>query len=294
MQKPMFEKIVGHERNKRIFTSLISNKDRLSHAYMFVGDVGIGKRTFADEIANEVSGLNRNIHLIVPDKNIINVDMIRNMQTEIAMPPFNGMSNMRIVIIDNAECMNEPSQNALLKILEEPPAYVIIIMIVSNPQKLLTTINSRCSIIKFYPLEDEIILETLAEKGFDKSLTEFMLVFAGGSIGSARELIDNPERLDECTSLYKFSTKLINLSKLDKSSHDIKEFLTSDKAKTTSYLKMILNYYMKLYYKSNDEKIIKVCDCVSDAVNNIESGGNLNLSILLMIMSVFRITAVKK
>ena len=101
------------------------------------------------------AGSNPDYSEIFPDGKTLKVEQIRKMQEKIAEKPI--LSNRKVYVIDDADLMNEESQNCLLKTLEEPPRYAVIILIVSNESKILSTIKSRCILVKFNALSDNEI-----------------------------------------------------------------------------------------------------------------------------------------
>ena len=164
---PLFENIIGNEKIKQELTETMGNK-KISHSYMFVGKTGIGKKLFAREFARGLLGdLDKDIlnfedyKEIEPldGKKIIAVDQIREIIKEANELPTE--SEKRVFVIDEADKMNVEAQNSILKTLEEPPEYVVIILIVTNENKMLETIKSRCNILKFDSLKNEEIEEYL-------------------------------------------------------------------------------------------------------------------------------------
>jgi len=94
----------------------------------------------------------------------------------------------KVFIIDEADSMSVPAQNALLKTLEEPPPGVCIILICTSPANLLPTTRSRCQTIHFRPLPTDFIVKVLLADGVEQAQAEFWAAFGGGSVGRAREL----------------------------------------------------------------------------------------------------------
>ena len=167
-----FINIIGNDKTKELLVNSI-NSNNLVHSYMFVGPDGIGKKLFATELAkivlctssekacNSCSScikFNSNNH---PDFTIIDsedgknikIGQIRLLQEQISEKPI--VSEKKIYIINNADLMTIEAQNCLLKTLEEPPEYALIILVLSNENKLLNTINSRCTKISFNKLTNE-------------------------------------------------------------------------------------------------------------------------------------------
>ena len=173
----MFENIIGNDEIKEELKKTINTK-KIANSYIFSGIEGIGKRQFAREFAKNIMCLqggdckdtcesckkfeeksNPNYEEINSNeykKDIITIDQIREKIVNKAYEkPI--ISNKKIYVINDADKMNEPAQNALLKTLEEPPQYVVIILIVSNDNAILPTIKSRCVIVKFNSLTNDEI-----------------------------------------------------------------------------------------------------------------------------------------
>ena len=173
----MFEHIVGNNEIKKELENALKTK-KIANSYIFSGIEGIGKKQFAREFAKNIMCLkggncnqtcdsckkfeaksNQNyveVNYGEYKKDIITIDQIREKVINNAYEkPI--MSSKKVYVINDADRMNEPAQNALLKTLEEPPKYVVIILIVSNENALLPTIKSRCVTVKFNNLSNEEI-----------------------------------------------------------------------------------------------------------------------------------------
>jgi len=126
----------------------------------------------------------------IPKANLIRINSIRDIKKFLSMN-YDDIK-YRVVLISQAHLMNEESQNALLKNLEEPPEGVIFIIVTSAPEKLRETIRSRCWKINFQPLESELVSKILVEKfKVEKITADEVAPFSGGSIQQAIELIEN-------------------------------------------------------------------------------------------------------
>ena len=161
------DSLIGNIEQRNNLKKIIQNKT-VGHAYMFVGPDGIGKSLIAKEFAKSVLCLNATdrycdncecceIFENSPDyiylsdeEGVIKVGEIRKLSENIILKPVK--SAKRVFIINNADTMNEAAQNALLKILEEPPSYATIILVLTNKERILRTIKSRCTEINFLPL----------------------------------------------------------------------------------------------------------------------------------------------
>ena len=211
---PYFEKLIGNEKIKQELTETMENQT-ISHSYMFVGKSGIGKRLFAREFAKGLLGdFNKDI-LNYEDykeigplegKKIISVDQIREIIKEANELPTE--SEKRVFVIDEADKMNSEAQNSILKTLEEPPEYVVIILIVTNESKMLETIKSRCNIIKFDTLkESEIEKYLVEEKLFDKSRKDVEIKLLNGSLENVNNLDSMLENYDYLKVLVSYIKK---------------------------------------------------------------------------------------
>ena len=171
-----FGNIIGNENVKELLrNSIVTNS--LVHSYMFVGPDGIGKSLFAKELAkiilctspkkpcDECSScikFNSSNHpdfwvIDSEDGKNIKIGQIRLLQEQISEKPI--VSEKKVYIINNADLMTVEAQNCLLKTLEEPPAYATIILVLSNENKLLNTIKSRCTKIAFSKLSNDDLLK---------------------------------------------------------------------------------------------------------------------------------------
>ena len=182
------------------------------HAYLISGAVGMGKRTLARLMAQHLlcTGerkpcgecpaciqVRENNHpdviTVAPGKPLspevkagmagIPVDEIRHVIGLIGQHTFVG--GRRVVIIERAEKMNPPAQNALLKTLEEPLAGTVFLLLSESPELLLPTIVSRCRALKLHPWPDDVVLRALAAHGVTGDLAKRALSVSGGSIGRA-------------------------------------------------------------------------------------------------------------
>lgn len=191
----MFENIIGNESIKNTLVKSIKT-NQITHSYLMIGIPGIGKKLLAKEYAKIILSSNDIINnpdflCIEPDGNSIKIEQIRNLQKEIQEKPI--ISNKKVYIIDDADLMTKEAQNCLLKTLEEPPEFAVIILIGSNENAFLPTIKSRCMILHFNRLSDTEIKSYLQEQYNELNVTQSMLDIAGGSIGRAINLKDKQE-----------------------------------------------------------------------------------------------------
>ena len=192
--------------------------DRVSHAYIFDGERGMGKtmaaKAFAKTLNCERGGEtacgeclscrsfdgnnNPDIFYIAPEKGVIKVDVIRDsINPQVLTRPYSY--KYKIFIISQAEKMNIAAQNAFLKTLEEPPGYVIFMLLTQNFNALLPTILSRCVMFKMHPVPQGQIKSLLIDRGCTEGEADMFSHYACGAVGRALELI-NSEKFAEITA----------------------------------------------------------------------------------------------
>ena len=201
--------LIGHENVLALLKRTVEG-GRPSHAYLFVGREGVGKKLVAIRfasmlncLANEVDpacdcricrrvreGKHPDVIIEQPEKGMIRIDRVRNIQKIFRYPPIEG--RFRVVVIDDAHTMNRQAQNALLKTLEEPPPGRVLILVTAKPALLLSTVRSRCRKIPFGSLPMEPLI-ALIQQQIDLPIdqTRTLVVLAGGSAGKAFELADS-------------------------------------------------------------------------------------------------------
>jgi len=210
---PVFSDIIGQKMIKEHLQNAIKTGN-VSHAYIINGERYSGKEYIAKVFAmalqcekgevdpcNEChackQALSNNqpdiIHLTHEKPNVIAVDDIREqINKDIIIKPY--ACEKKIYIINEAEKMNNQAQNALLKTLEEPPEYAVILILTSNLEALLPTILSRCVVLNMKPVEDKLVKEFLMkEVKVPDYKAEVCAAFARGNIGKAKILASSEE-----------------------------------------------------------------------------------------------------
>lgn len=219
-----FSEIVGHEQIKEHMQAAIRDKKPF-HAYLFQGEEGVGKealaRTFAaglqcqsesaDKPCKECvscrqmeSGNQPDVIWVTREKASLGVDEIREqLCNTMDIKPFS--SPYKIYLVPEAEKMTEAAQNALLKTIEEPPEYGIVILMTSNISALLPTIQSRCLTMEFRPLSTAVVESYVKEHcQVPDYQARASAAFAQGNLGKAMRYAkseDFVERKDHIISL---------------------------------------------------------------------------------------------
>ncbi|MGL4796625.1 MAG: ATP-binding protein [Paraclostridium sp.] len=307
-----FKDIIGQEFAKKYLSNSI-NKNKVSHAYLFEGMSGIGKNSLAKEFAKtliKVDNLENSPDYISiePEGASIKIAQIRKLQTDVLVKPH---SDYKIYIINKAEKMTIESQNALLKTLEEPPAYVIIILITSNKNSLLDTIKSRCEIIKFLPISFIETKKYLENRGIEEKKASILSTFSRGSISKALELSESVDfmlmREDLQNNiqilLEKNIVEILELpSKYDKYKDNIIEvldiminyFRDIMMIKENIGKDMIINidkitYVQNMSKKINYSQVSKIIDIIEETKKKLKSNCNFNLSIQVMALNIYEV-----
>lgn len=207
-----FRDVVGHESIIGHFKSSIE-QGKVAHAYLIHGEKGTGKKMLAGLFAKTLqceaggtdpcgtcrsciqcdSGNQPDIIWVTHEKpTVISVDDIREqVNNDIIIKPYS--SRYKIYIIPEAELMNPQAQNALLKTIEEPPEYAIVMLLTNNLDKMLPTILSRCITLNLKPVGELDMMEYLSRMGIPQAKAKFCVGFAFGNLGKAVRLATSEE-----------------------------------------------------------------------------------------------------
>ena len=307
-----FENIKGQEFAKKYMINSI-NKGKINHAYMFEGIEGIGKETFAYDLAKI---LLETPHLenapdcirVKPEGNSIKIAQIRNLQSDIVIKPH---KKYKIYIIDKAGKMTLEAQNALLKTLEEPPEYAIIILVTNNKEGLLPTIRSRCEIVKFTPIPFIEIKNYLINQGIEPNRANLLSSFSRGSMKKALELASSNEFYEMKENVQKYIETILSKNMVE--ILDIPTQIEQYKGEIINVLDMMINYFRDIMIckehinKSmiiNADKLVfiqnmsskitysqvsKIIDIIEDTKIKIKGNCNFNVSIQVMSLNIYEV-----
>lgn len=258
-----FSDWIGHQRIVRSLQKAIE-KEQISHAYLFEGPEGMGKAEMAKLFAKTLqceekgiepcnvcascvqmdSGNHPDIKWVAPainDKSF-KIDIIRKeIEEDITQKPY--LYERKIYILSEAEKMTVQAQNALLKTLEEPPEYGIIIILASSVQNFLATILSRTVNIKFHPYTPQEMKRYLqkAAPGTSLEFHELVVAFSEGNPGKAMKFL-NSERWKE---LRNFSISMIQ--KIQNTPKNELSFLYGEWEAFQQETNMILEFFLLWY-----------------------------------------------
>lgn len=267
-----FNEIVGHEQIIEHLKNAIT-MDKVSHAYIFNGPEYSGKMMLAESFAmalqceeNNPDGCmncrsckqaaDRNqpdiIYVSHEKPNTISVDDIRQqLNNDIVIKPYS--SKYKIYIVDEAEKMNPQAQNALLKTIEEPPAYAVIMLLTTNADSFLQTILSRCITLNLKSVKDETIRKHLmSHYQIPDYQADICTAFAQGNVGKAIQLASSDDFNELKAAALQLLKRLedIDLYELGAAIKQIGEF----KLKVQDYFDLMMIWYRDiLYFKATND-----------------------------------------
>lgn len=315
---------------KEIVSSLKNSikSERVGHAYIFSGPKGVGKRTVAKifagllqcekpdngKICGEcfscsllVNSSNPDLKLIETSNASISVDEIRKIQGDVNIKPL--YSQRKLYVIVDAEKMTAQAQNCLLKTLEEPPEYTVIILTTSNYDALVGTIRSRAVRYNFKKNTYSEVRSFLQMKnGESLKNLEFITAYADGVIGTALELTESEEFAEIREKTLKIILRIKNSKLLD--IFDVYEFFEVNKDSINTILDIMLLFYRDIIvlketgkenilinYDKKDiilsnvlgfsmRKLMKSIETIELTRKNIKQNANYQLSIEVMLMKL--------
>lgn len=251
---PGFSDVLGHEQTIAHMKSAIA-ANKVSHAYLLAGEKGSGKKLLTGIFARTLqceahgsepcgkchsciqaeSGNQPDIIYVTHEKpGSISVDDIRGqVNGDIQIKPYS--SPYKIYIIDEAEKLTQQAQNALLKTIEEPPAYAIIMLLTANEGMLLQTIKSRCVTLTMKPVPLPMICQYLMEElQIPDYRADICVAFSQGNVGKAKRLATSDsfgEMLEHALHMVKYISEMEpsdlveDLKKINTYKMDIQDYL---------------------------------------------------------------------
>lgn len=268
-----FKDVIGHNDIIQYIQNAVS-QDKVSHAYILNGERGSGKKMLADLFAMTLqceehtpnpcgechsckqakSGNHPDIIHVTHEKpNTISVDDIRTqVNNDIVIKPYS--SPYKIYIIPEADLLSVQAQNALLKTIEEPPAYAVIFLLTENAESLLPTIMSRCVMLKLRNIKTTLIKKYLMEQmQIPDYQADICAEFAQGNMGRAIMLASS-EHFNEIKEEALQLLKHINEMEISEIVSAIKKIGTY-KLSINDYLDIIMIWYRDvLIYKATKDR----------------------------------------
>lgn len=322
-----FDCIIGQDDIKRVLINSIEN-DRVNHAYIFDGVRGIGKRSVARLFAGMLSctsfpggrvcekctpcqmyraGTLPDFREVSVSGLNIGIDEIRSIQSDIIIRPM--YSNRKVYLIPDAERMTVQAQNCLLKTLEEPPPYGVIILTTSNYESLIETVRSRSLKLTFKKNSHEEVCEALRKgAAIEDSTIDFIASYADGVIGSALELAHSEEFIELREATVDKICDLFNCDLIE--AFEMCDFFLENKDSINRILDVMISMYrdmliarstgkenmlinsdkrdiiLKNMSRFSILKLINSIDVIELTRRNIKQNANYQLSIEVMLMKL--------
>ncbi|TYQ16829.1 UNVERIFIED_CONTAM: DNA polymerase-3 subunit delta' [Acetivibrio alkalicellulosi] len=285
-----FNQIIGQDEVLDRIRTIIKNKKE-GHAYIFSGSKGIGKKTIAEifasiaicseDVVEESCGkckgcklfngkTNPDFYRISTKENSISVDDIRKMQKDVLIKPL--YSPKKVYLIEDAQKLTLQAQNCLLKTLEEPPSYALIILTTSNNDALIETIRSRSVTFLFKKNTFDEVKKFLIDNGLaNEREADFIAAYSDGVIGRAKELSTSNEFKENRDKAIEILLK-INECKT-KDIFSVYDFFERNKESIDEILDIMVVFYRDLLVvgKSGNENILINSDKKDIIVNNINN-----------------------
>lgn len=325
---PDFNDIVGQEHLKEQLQKAMK-EGTVSHAYLLNGELRSGKEFIAQIFASAlqcenkenapcqgcsscIKAFSRNhpdIIFITHEKpNTIGVEDIRSqINDDIMIKPYQGP--YKIYIMNEAEKMTVQAQNALLKTLEEPPAYAVILLLTTSVEAMLPTIVSRCVNLSMKPVPDRVLKEYLMkEMRVPDYKADISVAFARGNLGRAKLMVSNEDFdkvRDEAVTLLKYIDEMeiqevvAAIRKIGEYKFDINDYLDIITIwyrdvllfKATNdvnglIFKNEIQYIKKVAKKSSYEGIENIIDALEKAKARLKANVNFDLTMELLMMAI--------
>jgi DNA polymerase III subunit delta' len=211
-ERAQFAAVVGHERVVQNLRGAVA-ADRVAHAYLVSGPFGTGKRTIAgalaaavlceapvrgdacgrcDACARVAAGTHPDLFVVrrEEDRRDVKTEQAREVTRWLTLRPL--VARRKVAIVEDAECLNEHGQNALLKTLEEPPGAAVLVLVATEASLLLPTVRSRCQRLRLDPLPAALVERVLELRGVPAAARAAAVARAAGSPGRALGLVDDP------------------------------------------------------------------------------------------------------
>lgn len=323
-----FTDIIGQEQLKEHLQNAIAT-DKVSHAYIINGERSSGKefiaRVFAMALQCEkdgvepcgechscrqaLSGNQPDIVYVSHEKpNTIGVEDIRTqINGDIDIKPYS--SPRKIYIMNEGEKMTVQAQNALLKTLEEPPEYAVILILTTNVEAMLPTILSRCVILNMKPVSDALVKKYLMEElGVPDYKANICMAFARGNIGKAKLLASSEEFekvKDEAITLVKYindmeTNEIIKaIKKITEYKFDVNDYLDilsawyrdvllfkATKDVNCLIFKEEIQQIMRVSDRSTYEGIETIVNALQQAKRRLEANVNFDLAMELLLLTI--------
>ncbi|MCK9478061.1 MAG: hypothetical protein M0R40_00980 [Firmicutes bacterium] len=290
----IFDGIYGHDDVKQKLADATSN-NAVFHAYIFCGNSGIGKTSVARKFAKHLTGNSEPDMITVTNerygvkKASFSVDTVRAARLDMYVKPY--IADKKVFIFPKADTMTVEAQNALLTVFEEPPPYVVIILISCGERAFLPTIRSRALAIRFSPLPDLIIAQYLKDK-YNSSFDDITMRLCNGSIEMADRLMTNEGLRNSANDFAKVFKEFIGTDKL--SIYKAAEFFEKEKDKYNTYFDVMSIMLSDFLFEKdnapgvNKGAMVEILDNIEKTKGAIARHRNYNIAVNELLLGAWR------
>lgn len=318
----MFE-VVGQEFVLEAFNRAYKN-NRLTHAYILLGEDGVGKSIFALYMASKLlctgeekpcgncsackkilSGNHPDVKVLDMGSKSIGINDILGIIDDIYTKPYEG--DRKVIIIKEADKITVQGQNAILKTLEEPPEDATIIMLTSNSGALLDTIQSRCQTLRFGRIAIDKVRDYLIGIGTERNSAETAANLSDGIIGNGLKFLD-PKHMSLRQETIDIGKKLVRFKGIE--GYELVEFFTKHKDDADKILDMLITWFRDIIIVklAKDEKLIinrdfynmiveeskflsynklnSIIDIINDTKEKLRQYSNFQLTMEVMVLNI--------
>ncbi len=324
--------VIGHQSVQKYLQSIIKQQ-HLHHAYLFYGPAGVGKSLTAEYFIKSLYCHQQTLspcgqcvacrqikHSVHPDifylekaadKKNITVEQVRDVRQWAQQSSLSG--SYKVVLIKQAHHLSLAASNALLKILEEPPAQTIFILLTPFLELIPQTIISRTQLIKFSPLPFKELEQALINKGMDEKQAQLLARLSRGLPGEALPLVNSPQALEtyyqrfkdifkiisaDLTQRFKAVEKISAQSNAEASKKQVKDFLNlfSVLMRDLFLIKNNCHQHISCSYLESDllrqaeqyklKQIVNILDSIQQAYKLIEKNINLRLTLESLMLAL--------
>ncbi len=295
---------------KELINTVHKGKNR--QAYLFVGPEGVGRHEAANLFAASLvcnntetapcgkcqscigakSRTNPDIVYIEPtDKTVISAEQARSIVSDAYIKPFE--SKKKVYIINDGAKLNDFSQNCLLKILEEPPEYVVFIIIATSESVLLQTVLSRCTLVRF-PVVSKDVSKNFIQSNYPDYINQADLLYSlsSGLPGVIKTIIDNPDYDDLRRESFKMLIPLMSRHRI--SAYDICNFLEQNKDNAELIIDFWQGYLRDIMLIQNGNERLVVNNDMQDELKNLASKMKDNFPIIALEQTILAKTMLKR
>jgi DNA polymerase-3 subunit delta' len=224
----VFDEVPGQRRVKELFTRALRD-DSLSHAYLFAGREGLAKTAFARDLAVALvascggcgtcaecerarRGVHPDLHEVEREGDVIRLEQVEPIIADLTLRPF--VAGRRVWIVPEVEYLHAAAANKLLKSIEEPPSYVVFLLVTDRLERVIPTIVSRCQLVEFHPLSDVEVEAFLRERyGLEGAEAQALARLSHGAVEHASRLADDAQGARHRQEYLKYGAAAVSLQR---------------------------------------------------------------------------------